>query len=1025
MTKNIVVIYSGRFQPFHKGHYETYLNIGKKFGFKNLYIATSNKTDSDKSPFDFSEKKLIMTKIFNVPSNKIVQVKNPYGPSEILSQFDPDTTAYIAVVGEKDSQRLGGKYYLPLMTLNNLNSYKQNGYVYVSPTAANSISGTDVRQLLNVENDSHAKENFFKVYTKFDKTVFESIRRKLKKKTITENILLKIAFDSELKQMILLSDTKILKETFGWYDEAYFNKLNESIIYDIIENAEISNSDYINKFTNFCKKYLQLNTHPEIQLVNNSEFAEKNKTLGYYDLKNNVIKVCTKGRLLADIMRTIAHEMVHHKQRELGHKMDGSTGSKVENSANIIAAMLMRKFGEGHSKIFSEMTEMSYQTVKTIDAYADNLMGMDVDLGKQKDHFFARLNHERNVPQITDSELESFFERLAKKKDIFLKFLEKYRNEIVVKDIQTQINIPFMLAANKLIAKTIMRKKDFKTSNNASGGDFILHEASAQELERERNKLFSKALKMMPNSPAQLKIRAELDKITAQLKKLKNESVDEDLTLPINVGDTVLMGRFKNKKVKVKDIGKDEHGMPTINGKKAATFRTLPKDKLKENIESSLTDKYDVELDLYEQPDYIELSKIVVPEDLRGLGIGTKVMEDLIKYAKDNNKDIFTTPSNAFGGNKSKLEQFYKSFGFKPNSGKYRDFRSKESLKLSLTENVLLEGGAYGRISHPSDIEAKLTIGDLKKIVNQSLSGNLQSPKEKTDGQAIAVSWRNGKLIAARNKGHLLNSGEAALDSNELTTKFENRGALSDAFKLAIQDLDNAISQLSDEQKNDIFKNGKIFLNCEIIYPPATNVIPYDKSLIILHGTMECDDNGNIIHHTSEIKSLADILSNTQLNTFSIENSPNKEIPIDDALKSKIPSYIQKIQNFQNELGLSDSDSFENIDKNNLIKLEDIFLELGSDLLLLIPSSLISNQVNARKKMIDELNDLIDTIENSDDLKKIEKLEFQLNRLNKLGGFEKIVPIEGIVFSYNGQAYKLTGTFAPLNQIFGILKYSK
>ncbi len=52
----------------------------------------------------------------------------------------------------------------------------------------------------------------------------------------------------------------------------------------------------------------------------------------------------------------------------------------------------------------------------------------------------------------------------------------------------------------------------------------------------------------------------------------------EKITIPVKVGDTVLMGRFKNKKTVVKKIGKDKHGMPTINGKKATTFR-LSKEK--------------------------------------------------------------------------------------------------------------------------------------------------------------------------------------------------------------------------------------------------------------------------------------------------------------------------------------------------------------------------------------------------------------------------------------------------------------
>jgi len=54
----------------------------------------------------------------------------------------------------------------------------------------------------------------------------------------------------------------------------------------------------------------------------------------------------------------------------------------------------------------------------------------------------------------------------------------------------------------------------------------------------------------------------------------------EKITIPVEVGDTVLMGKWKNKKVVVKEIGKDEYGMPTINGKKATTFR-LSKEKKK------------------------------------------------------------------------------------------------------------------------------------------------------------------------------------------------------------------------------------------------------------------------------------------------------------------------------------------------------------------------------------------------------------------------------------------------------------
>jgi len=55
--------------------------------------------------------------------------------------------------------------------------------------------------------------------------------------------------------------------------------------------------------------------------------------------------------------------------------------------------------------------------------------------------------------------------------------------------------------------------------------------------------------------------------------------------LDVKVGDVILAGRFKNKKVVVKSIGKDEHGMPTINGKKVVNFRISPKNEIKERVD--------------------------------------------------------------------------------------------------------------------------------------------------------------------------------------------------------------------------------------------------------------------------------------------------------------------------------------------------------------------------------------------------------------------------------------------------------
>jgi len=49
------------------------------------------------------------------------------------------------------------------------------------------------------------------------------------------------------------------------------------------------------------------------------------------------------------------------------------------------------------------------------------------------------------------------------------------------------------------------------------------------------------------------------------------------INIDVKVGDTILMGRFKNKKVVVKTITFDDFGMPLVNGKPMCNFRMLPK----------------------------------------------------------------------------------------------------------------------------------------------------------------------------------------------------------------------------------------------------------------------------------------------------------------------------------------------------------------------------------------------------------------------------------------------------------------
>lgn len=70
--------------------------------------------------------------------------------------------------------------------------------------------------------------------------------------------------------------------------------------------------------------------------------------------------------------------------------------------------------------------------------------------------------------------------------------------------------------------------------------------------------------------------------------KLKDILINEEIVLDISIGDTLLGGRFKNKKVVVKTIGKDENNQPTINGKKLLSWRILKQMPQKEITKEEL-----------------------------------------------------------------------------------------------------------------------------------------------------------------------------------------------------------------------------------------------------------------------------------------------------------------------------------------------------------------------------------------------------------------------------------------------------
>lgn len=171
------------------------------------------------------------------------------------------------------------------------------------------------------------------------------------------------------------------------------------------------------------------------------------------------------------------------------------------------------------------------------------------------------------------------------------------------------------------------------------------------------------------------------------------------------------------------------------------------------------------------------------------------------------------------------------------------------SQPISLNESLILEGGAYGHLSHPFE-DLDLTMRDLKEMIDATVQGAFGPEnfvQEKTDGQNIMISWKDGRLIAARNKSHLKNAGQNALTKQGIADLFAGRGDIETAYNTAMTDLEASIRSLSEADKKKYFDNGKNFASLEIITPVTQNTVPYGKNMLVFHGIVEMDDDGNAI----------------------------------------------------------------------------------------------------------------------------------------------------------------------------------
>lgn len=403
--------------------------------------------------------------------------------------------------------------------------------------------------------------------------------------------------------------------------------------------------------------------------------------------------------------------------------------------------------------------------------------------------------------------------------------------------------------------------------------------------------------------------------------------------------------------------------------------------------------------------------------------------------------------------------------------------------------NLLLEGGAAGHMMHPFD-DNSLTFADFKILVDSALDGKLdfeEQPTEKTDGQNLLVTVKDGEVLFSRNKGQMINP--ITLDGIINMFKDHASEGVKNTFTLAAKDLVKALSSLKD---TSMFNDGKSFMNMELIYSANQNVINYDRDIIQFHGIIHTDGKGNEVSKDNKIasslaKALSDVKANIQ-DTFTIIPPQILKIAKDVDFDKRSAYYYKKINSLRDTYNLKDSDevkmyheawwkeqiqkefpnltdelkegllkrwayndkkslnmrnlakmvdgsqvsSIKEYDKNskkkwkeNILPFENLFLELGSDVLKNVSNFVAANPEKEKQRLHAQIKKEAESIKQNGDLSQISKVEKELNRLQGIGGIESIIPTEGLVFKYKGKMFKLTGTFAAINQLMGIIRYGR
>lgn len=120
------------------------------------------------------------------------------------------------------------------------------------------------------------------------------------------------------------------------------------------------NVKIIKEFALHCIKELGLKGKIHIKL---SKHQTGMPTAGYFDPGSCRVFVAVNNRAIADIMRTLAHELTHCRQQQQGTDFpyDDEGMQPLEDEANVMSGRLVRFYGRKHRNIYADLISEGLQ----------------------------------------------------------------------------------------------------------------------------------------------------------------------------------------------------------------------------------------------------------------------------------------------------------------------------------------------------------------------------------------------------------------------------------------------------------------------------------------------------------------------------------------------------------------------------------------------------------------------------------------------------------------------------------------